>query len=161
MTDASTTDKAATPHIESRDYPSRPILAASAAVFRPDGTLLLGSRRNPPFDKVFSLPGGLVEPGETLQQAAAREIEEETGVSAEIFGFNDWREVINRDDDGRIKRHYVIASFAARWITGEGTPSDELGRVIWADQAHIRTLDLTAGLDAIINRARMMLGFAA
>ena len=146
---------------DSRDYPARPILAASAAVFRPDGRLLLGSRRNPPFDKVFSLPGGLVEPGETLQEAATREIEEETGVRAEILGFNDWREVINRDDDGRIKRHYVIASFAARWIEGEGEPSEELGRVIWADAGHINTLDLTPGLPDIIARARTMLGFNA
>ena len=146
---------------ESRDYPARPILAASAAVFRPDGRLLLGSRRNPPFDKVFSLPGGLVEPGETLQEAAAREIEEETGVRAEILGFNDWREVINRDDDGRIKRHYVIASFVAHWIEGEGEPSEELGRVIWADAGHISTLDLTPGLPDIIARARAMLGFGA
>ncbi len=143
---------------ESRDYPARPILAASAAVFRPDGRLLLGARRNPPFDKVFSLPGGLVEPGETLQQAAAREVEEETGVRAEILRFNDWREVINRDDDGRIKRHYVIASFAARWVSGDGEPSEELGKVIWADAGQIHALSLTPGLPDIIRQARDLLG---
>ena len=63
----------------SRDYPDRPILCASAAVFR-DGLVLLGSRRNPPYDPVFSLPGGLVETGESLEEAALREVEEETGV---------------------------------------------------------------------------------
>ena len=71
----------------SRDYPDRPILCASAAVFR-DGRVLLGSRRNPPYDQVFSLPGGLVETGETLEDAAIREVEEETGVRGEIDVFS-------------------------------------------------------------------------
>ncbi len=145
---------------DSRDYPPRPILAASAAVFRPDGTLLLGARRYPPFDKIFSLPGGLVETGESLPEAAMREVEEETGVRCDIVGFNDWREVISRDDDGRVKRHYVIASFAARWVAGDGSPSEELGQVIWADKPTIRTLDLTNGLPDIIARARSLLGLA-
>lgn len=142
---------------DNRDYPARPILAASAAVFRDDGTVLLGARRNPPFNNVFSLPGGLVETGETLQEAAAREIDEETGVQAQIEAFNDWREVIVRDDDGRTQRHYVIASFVARWVSGDGLPSEELGKVIWADEARIKNLPLTPGLEAILQRARSML----
>ena len=55
---------------DNRDYPARPILAASAAVFKPDGTVLLGARRIGPYAGVFSLPGGLVETGETLEEAA-------------------------------------------------------------------------------------------
>lgn len=141
-----------------RDYPARPILAASAAVFRPDGRVLLGSRRNPPFDKVFSLPGGLVETGETLEQAALREVEEETGVRGEIICFNGWREVINQDDDGRVKRHYVIASFLARWVEGEGEPGDELGRVVWADPGTVASLPLTPGLSELLEQARARLG---
>lgn len=140
----------------SRDYPDRPILCASAAVFR-DGRVLLGSRRNPPYDQVFSLPGGLVETGETLEEAAIREVEEETGVRGEIVCFNGWREVIHKDDDGRVKRHYVIASFVARWVSGEGEPSEELGRVIWADEAQTAALPLTQGLPELLTRARGML----
>lgn len=143
---------------ETRDYPTRPILAASAAVFRPDGRLLLGARRNPPFDKIFSLPGGMVEAGESLPEAAVREVAEETGVACEIIGFNDWREVIQRDEDGRVKRHYVIASFAALWVAGDGAPSEELGQVMWADKPTIATLELTNGLPGIIARARTILG---
>ncbi len=140
----------------SRDYPDRPILCASAAVFR-DGLVLLGSRRNPPYDQVFSLPGGLVETGESLEEAALREVEEETGVRGEIVAFNGWREVIHRDGEGRVQRHYVIASFAARWVSGEGEPGEELGRVIWADDAQTRALPLTQGLSELLERARGIL----
>ena len=140
----------------SRDYPDRPILCASAAVFR-DGLVLLGSRRNPPYDQVFSLPGGLVETGESLEEAALREVEEETGVRGEIVAFNGWREVIHRDGEGRVQRHYVIASFAARWVSGEGEPGEELGRVIWADEAQTRALPLTQGLSELLERARGIL----
>lgn len=139
---------------ESRDYPSRPILCASAAVFRPDGRVLLGARRLPPYDKMFSLPGGLVETGETLEEAAIREVEEETGVIARIAGFNGWREVINRDGDGRVHRHYVIASFAAHWVCGDGLAGEELGQVIWADEPKIASLTLTAGLSELLVSAR-------
>ncbi len=141
---------------DNRDYPARPILAASAAVFRPDGTVLLGARRAGPFSDIFSLPGGLVETGETLEEAALREVEEETGVRGEIIAFNGWREVINREDDGRVKRHYVIASFAARWIEGEGIPGEELGRVIWANETKIAELPLTGGLAELLVSARML-----
>ena len=140
----------------SRDYPDRTILCASAAVFR-DGLVLLGSRRNPPYDQVFSLPGGLVETGESLEEAALREVEEETGVRGEIVSFNGWREVIHRDGEGRVQRHYVIASFAARWVSGAGEPGEELGRVIWADEAQTRTLPLTQGLSELLERARGIL----
>ncbi|MBX9760026.1 MAG: NUDIX domain-containing protein [Beijerinckiaceae bacterium] len=140
----------------SRDYPDRPILAASAAVFR-DGLVLLGSRRNPPYDQVFSLPGGLVETGESLEEAALREVEEETGVRGEIVAFNGWREVLRRDDDGRVQRHYVIASFAARWVSGEGEAGEELGRVIWADEAQVRELPLTQGLSELLQSAKALL----
>jgi 8-oxo-dGTP diphosphatase len=143
----------------SRDYPDRPILCASAAVFR-DGRVLLGARRNPPYDQVFSLPGGLVETGESLEEAALREVEEETGVRGEIVCFNGWREVIHRDGEGRVQRHYVIASFVARWVAGDGEPSEELGRVIWADEEATRTLPLTNGLSDLLHRARGILGLA-
>jgi ADP-ribose pyrophosphatase YjhB (NUDIX family) len=141
---------------ESRDYPARPILCASAAVFR-EGRILLGARRHPPFDKIFSLPGGLVEPGETLEEAAVREVEEETGVRSEIVAFNGWREIIQRDDDGRVKRHYVIASFVARWVSGEGAPTDELGQVFWSESADVLDLPLTPGLPDFLTRARAIM----
>jgi ADP-ribose pyrophosphatase YjhB (NUDIX family) len=126
-------------------------------VFR-DGRVLLGSRRNPPYNQVFSLPGGLVESGETLEDAAIREVEEETGVRGKIVCFNGWREIIHRDAENRVHRHYVIASCVARWVSGEAAPSEELGRVMWADDEQMRTLPLTDGLAELLQRAKGLLG---
>src|SRR3954452_3512424 len=82
-----------TPGAGSRLYPTRPFLAVSLAVFR-EGRVLLASRAAPPFDKVYTLPGGVVEAGETLTEAACRELLEETGIVAEIAGFTGYTEFV-------------------------------------------------------------------
>ena len=136
----------------SRRYPARPILAASVAVFR-EGRVLLAERVNPPAADRFSLPGGLVEVGETLEEAALRELFEETGVTATITGFNGHVEVIERDAEGQVERHFVVASFLGDWVSGEGAPSDEARQVVWADPLALGALSLTPGLRPLLERA--------
>src|SRR5690349_20363447 len=109
------------PPADDRLYPARPIMAASVAVFR-EGLVLLATRTKPPAADVWSLPGGLVEPGETLREAALRELAEEVGVTAEILGFAGHVEVIERDPEGRVRTHFVVNAFAGRWLAGEPTP---------------------------------------
>lgn len=140
-----------------RLYPDRPFLAASVAVVRA-GRVLLAARTDQASAQVFSLPGGIVEAGETLAAAALRELAEETGVSAEIVGFNDFREVIDRDEAGRLRRHFVIASFAARWIAGDGEPSAEAPALVWTGLAEAAALRLTPGLMPLLERACAMVG---
>ncbi len=142
----------------SRSYPARPILAASVAVFR-DGRVLLAERVNPPAADCFSLPGGLVEVGESLEDAALRELLEETGVRAHIIGFNGHVEVIARDADDRVERHFVVASFVGEWIAGEGQASDEVRSVLWADPLRLDGLRLTPGLAPLLGRAALRLGW--
>ena len=79
-----------------RLYPARPILAASVAVFR-DGRVLIARRARSPLRGLYSLPGGAVEVGETLRQAALRELAEEVGVAADILAFVDHVEPIAFD----------------------------------------------------------------
>ncbi len=136
---------------DTRLYPTRPFLAASFAVFR-EGRVLLGARALPPDDSFYSLPGGMVEPGERLEEAALRELFEETGVRAECLGFTGWSEVIRHDEAGKVERHFVIASFAGRWLSGEGMAGEELPVLRWErpDEAH--RLPLTHGLLPILRK---------
>ena len=137
---------------ESRLYPARPLLAASLAVFR-DGRVLLAQRVAAPLAGRFTLPGGLVEPGETLAEAALREMREEVGVEARMIGFNRHVEVIERDAAGLVRHHYVIASFVAHWVSGEGTVGPEAGAVVWANRAEVASLPTTNHLTPLLDAA--------
>ena len=142
---------------DARLYPARPILAASIAVFR-DGKVLLAERTKPPSASLMSLPGGLVEPGERLADAALRELAEETGVVARIVTFNDHVEIIERDGDERVARHFVVASFVGEWLAGEGETGPEASRVLWIDPGNLVGLATTPGLQAILTRAELLIG---
>ena len=134
-----------------RLYPPRPILAASIAVFR-QARVLLARRANAPLQGQYSLPGGVVEIGETLREAALRELMEEVGVEAEIIAFNDHIESIARGADG-VETHYVIATFAAIWVRGEPRISAEADSVIWASDDDLALLPTTPDLARIVARA--------
>jgi ADP-ribose pyrophosphatase YjhB (NUDIX family) len=137
--------------LNDRLYPPRPILAVSTAVFR-GGRVLVARRARPPLVGLYSLPGGVVEIGETLREAALRELKEEVGVEAEILGFNDHVESITRDDEG-VRAHYVIASFIARWTGGEARPSEEADAIAWVDPLGLGDLPTTPRLPEILARA--------
>ncbi|HLJ72164.1 MAG TPA: NUDIX domain-containing protein [Roseiarcus sp.] len=134
-----------------RLYPARPILAVSLAVFR-QGRALIARRARAPLKGLYSLPGGRVEIGETLQEAALRELDEEVGLRAEILAFNDHVEQIVRDSQG-VRAHYVIASFVGRWLAGEALTSAEADRVMWIDPIAPISEPTTPGLAAILAKA--------
>jgi ADP-ribose pyrophosphatase YjhB (NUDIX family) len=135
-----------------RDSTDRPVVAASAACFR-DGRLLLVRRANPP--RLWTLPGGRVELGERAADAARRELQEETGVDAEVIGFAGYRDVV-LEEKGLPKSHFVILAFAARWRSGDGTPGPELSAVEWIDPRELSKFETTEGLADIVNKARRL-----
>lgn len=137
---------------DDRLYPVRPILAVSIAVFR-DGRVLVGRRVRPPMAGRYSLPGGVVEVGETLIEAAKRELLEEVGVEAEIIGFNRHVEPILREG-ARIRAHFVIASFVGLWTSGEARVSKEIDAVAWIEPEHSASLLTTPELGEILQQAR-------
>jgi 8-oxo-dGTP diphosphatase len=134
-----------------RLFPARPILAVSAAVFR-DRRVLIIRRARAPLLGHFSLPGGGVEVGETLAAALARELMEEIGIEAEIIAFNRHVEAIYREGD-RIRTHFVIASFAARWTRGEPRLSEEVDEARWIDPAGPLPSPTTPELSDVLTRA--------
>lgn len=134
---------------------ARPVLAASIAVFR-EGQVLLATRTKPPADQLWSLPGGKVEAGETLEQAALRELEEEVGVRARILSFNRHVEIFGRDPAGAITHHFVVASFVGAWISGEAQPGPEAGAVMWVDPLKLGGLPTTRELGDVLRRAHRL-----
>jgi len=135
-----------------RTYPTRPFLAVSAAIFR-DGRVLIVRRARPPAHGLYTLPGGGVELGETLEQAVVREVREETALEIEPIGLAGFRQAIVRDGSGRIERHFVILPFAARWIAGEIVLNEELTEAHWLAPTELAGLKTTEGLAEIVAAA--------
>ena len=137
---------------DARSYPERPFLAVSAAILR-DGKVLLARRARGAATGLFSLPGGVVEIGETLTEAIMREVREETGLTIEPVALAGYRESIIRDPQGRVERHFVILPFAARWLAGEPRLNEELSEARWLHPAELTGLPTTPGLAEIVATA--------
>src|SRR5271168_3373935 len=136
----------------SRIYPARPFLAVSAAIFREDRVLIV-RRARPPAHGLYTLPGGGVELGETLEEAVIREVREETSLDVEPVALAGYRQAITRDAAGGVERHFVILPFAARWIAGEVALNEELGESHWLNPSELSGLETTEGLGLIVSAA--------
>jgi 8-oxo-dGTP diphosphatase len=135
-----------------RTYPERPYLAVSAAILR-DGKVLVVRRARKPALHIYTLPGGAVQSGETLAEAVKREVREETQLDIEPVALAGEREVIVRDAQGRVERHFVILCFAARWLSGEPKLNEELDDARWLAPAELTGLKTTEGLAEIVAAA--------
>src|SRR5215471_18887872 len=142
-----------------RSYPTRPYLAVSAAIFH-DGQVLIVRRARPPAHGLYTLPGGGVELGETLEQAIIREVREETGLEIAPLALVGFREAIARDAAGDIERHFVILPFAARWVGGEIALSAELAEADWRKPDELAGLKTTEGLAEIVAAAAERIALA-
>lgn len=131
-----------------RTYPTRPFLAVSAAIFR-DGKVLVVRRARKPALSLYTMPGGVVEAGEMLTEAVAREVREETSLQIDVLRLAGHREAVMCDAQGRVERHFVIMCFAARWISGEVVLNEELDDARWLDPSEIANLRTTNGLAEI------------
>jgi ADP-ribose pyrophosphatase YjhB (NUDIX family) len=141
---------------DERTYPQRPFLAVSAAIFR-NGKVLVVRRARKPALNLYTLPGGVVEAGETLIDAVIREVREETSLSIEPVALAGHREVIVRDDHDKVERHFVILCFASRWLGGEPVLSDELDDSRWLDPSELGNYRTTDGLGEIVTAAATVL----
>jgi len=101
---------------------------------------------------VYAFPGGRVELGETLAEAAARELKEETGLEAGSLEFLAHVDAITREGD-RVSAHFVIVAFTARWIGGEPAPGPELDAFAWVRGDDILAYVTTPELPRLVEKA--------
>ncbi len=135
-------------------YPQRPIPAAAGVVFRGDDVLLI-KRGGPPNLGRWSIPGGSVEEGETVAEACAREVLEETGVRVRPDHVLVVTDLIERDDAGRVRFHYSVADVLCEYMEGEPVAGTDAANARWVPVRELHEYDVTeAALRAITKALR-------
>lgn len=127
-----------------RRYPERPLVGVGAIIVQ-DGRVLLIRRGAPPQQGQWSLPGGLVEAGERLQEAVLREAREETGLEVEVVKLAGVFERIVRDDQGRPEYHYVLLDYLCRVRGGSLRHGSDATAAAWVTRDELRQYPLTPG----------------
>ena len=118
-------------------------MAVGAIVFK-NSNVLLVRRGKPPAEDLWAIPGGRVEIGETLRQAAEREIMEETGVAIRALEPVYTFDVIDRDADGRTRFHYVIIDLTAEYISGKPLAGDDASAARWVSSEELATMKVSS-----------------
>jgi 8-oxo-dGTP diphosphatase len=129
----------------SRAYPQLPIIGVGAVIIE-GGKILLIKRGNEPGAGQWTLPGGVVELGESLEDAVRREVSEECGIKVEIEYLAGIVERVIRDDDGRIKYHYIITDYTARYTKGRLVAGSDVTDIGWFSLDKLDKYHLTEGL---------------
>jgi ADP-ribose pyrophosphatase YjhB (NUDIX family) len=142
----------------SREFPARPIVGIGVAVLRAASVLLI-RRGRPPAEGSWSLPGGAQKLGETAEAAARRELAEETGLCVGALFLAGCVDSIHGDPDGRIRFHYTIVDFCARYAGGEARPGGDAVEVAWVDRGRLDALGVWSEAQRVISASEAILKF--
>ena len=137
-----------------REYSNWPIVAVAALIFNDNGEILLVKRGAEPGKGLWSIPGGAVELGEKLEDALKREVLEETGLVIEPIELLDIAEIIKKDEEGKIKFHYITIDYIARRVGGELKPSSDALDAMWVRFEDLDKLKTTNTFKKIIRDNR-------
>jgi len=137
---------------DDRRYPKRPIVGVGALIFR-RGRILMAQRGKQPMKGWWSLPGGAVEAGESLDAAVRREVREETGLAVKPVKVFEVFERILRDASGKTEYHYVLIDYICRVTGGDLRAGDDVCRVEWVRLRDLPELEITDGTLAVIEGA--------
>ena len=135
-----------------RQYPTRPYVGVGAVIVD-DGKALIVKRRFEPLAGQWSLPGGAVEVGETLESSIAREMLEETGLEVEVGPVIEVFDRITRDEDGRVRYHFVLVDYLCWPVGGSLRPDSDVADAVFVDPSELHRYGLTEKATAVIMRA--------
>ena len=135
-----------------RPYPERPVVGVGAVVLDGDRVLLI-KRGHAPLKGQWSLPGGGVEVGETLEQAIAREVTEETGLTIDVGPIVEVLDRISRDDDGRVEHHFVLVDFVCRPVGGVLCGASDADDAKWIGLSELTRYEVAPVTIGVIQKA--------
>jgi ADP-ribose pyrophosphatase YjhB (NUDIX family) len=139
-----------------RQYPDRPVVGVGAVVLDADGRVLLIRRRFEPLAGQWSLPGGMLELGETLEAGAAREVLEETGLEVAVGPVIEVFDRIMLDTTERVQYHFVLVDYLCRPTGGTLAAGSDVDAAVFAAPPDSSTFGLTVKARAVIARALEM-----
>jgi 8-oxo-dGTP diphosphatase len=137
--------------VNDRQYPERPIVGVGAVVVD-DGKVVLIRRKYEPLKGHWSLPGGMVEIGETLEAALTREMLEETGLVVDVGPVIEVFDRITRDEEQRVRYHFVLIDYLCWPSAGSLRAGSDVDAAIWADPAELAGYSLTDKATSVIQR---------
>jgi 8-oxo-dGTP diphosphatase len=136
---------------DDRRYPRHPLLGVGALIFQ-DDSILMALRGKPPLMDLWSLPGGLVETGETVEDALRREVREETGLEVRPLGLFEVFERIMRDREGAAEYHYVLLDYICDVTGGALCAGDDARCAEWVRRGDLGNLAITEGTLPVIEK---------
>jgi mutator protein MutT len=137
---------------ERREYPERPIIGVGGVVIS-DGRVLLVRRGSPPLQGQWSIPGGILEAGETLIEGVRRELAEETGIEVRVRTLIEVFERIDRDPSGKTQYHFVVLDYFCEAVRGIAQAGSDVSEVAWAAPFELKNYSLTETAGRVIQKA--------
>ncbi len=135
-----------------REYPSRPVVGVGGVVIS-DGRALLIRRGAPPLEGRWSIPGGMLETGETLLEGVRRELAEETGLEVRVGELIEVFERISLDAAGKTKYHFVVLDYLCEAVAGKARAGSDVTDVAWATPSELAEYSLTETATRVIEKA--------
>lgn len=135
-----------------REYPTHPVVGVGGVVIS-DGRTLLIRRGSPPLVGQWSIPGGMLEVGETLIEGVRRELLEETGIEVRVLDLIEVFERIDLDAGGKPRYHFVVLDYLCEAVGGEARAGSDVTAVAWAAPSELVQYSLTSTATRVIRRA--------
>lgn len=136
-----------------RSYPSAPMVGVGVITFNHENKVLLVKRGNEPSQGLWSLPGGLVELGERVREAGIREVKEECNIDIEPQDVVSVVDLILEDAEGKVKYHYILIDYLAKYLGGELKPQSDVSDAGWFSRLEIAELNIPEVTRGVLEKA--------